>query len=172
MFCKSKLRKGLTKSGGLYVQRTTGLLNCQMDFMVWCCDIITSTCLNMFSMNWTSFPRILFMSDLLIFAALLLPKNRCNTPQTLLLTFLETDKCKQVSVQTRLWPSYVPQGFNRKRVAFQYWYFWLAVEALIREWRLFTFIYIWKLKKQRNTMCLNCLCLKKKSEHCSTFCFN
>ena len=132
-----------------------------MDFMVWCCDVITSTCLNMFSMNWTSFPRILFMSDLLIIAALLLPKNRCNTPQTPLLTFLETDKCKQVSVQTRLWPSYVPQGFNRKRVAFQYWYFWLAVEALIREWRLFTFIYIWKLKKQRNTTCLNCLCLKK-----------
>ena len=117
-FVKVSYEKVWRKAVGFYVQRTTGLLNCQMDFMVWCCDVITSTCLNMFSMNWTSFPRISFMSDLLIFAALLLPKNRCNTPQTSLLTFLETDKCKQVSVQTRLWPSYVPQGFNRKRVAF------------------------------------------------------
>ena len=31
---KIKLRKVLTKSGGLYVQRTTGLLNCQIDLMV------------------------------------------------------------------------------------------------------------------------------------------
>ena len=122
----------MRKAVSFYVQRTTGLLNCQMDFMVWCCDVITSTCLNMFGINCTSFPRILFMSDLSIFAALLLPKKRYNSPQTPLLTFLETDyvskylfkracNCRMYLkdlIETRLQLSYVPQGFNRKRVAF------------------------------------------------------
>ena len=49
-----------------------------------------STCLNMVSINETCFPRILFMGDLLIFVALLLPPKGYNSPQTPLLPNINT----------------------------------------------------------------------------------
>ena len=159
---------------GFYVQRTTGLLNCQMDFMVWCCDVITSTCLNMFSMNWTSFPRILFMSDLLIFAALLLPKNRCNTPQTPLHHYSRF--LKRINVSKYLFKRACDHRMYLKDLIEKGLHFLLIFLTCC--WGAYsgvTVIYFYLHLKTEETKKYNVSKLpmpKKKSEHCSTFCFN
>ena len=50
---KIKLQKALTKSGGLLCSKNNGLakLSNHVKWTLWCCDVITSPCLNMVSIN-------------------------------------------------------------------------------------------------------------------------
>ena len=64
------------------------LTKLSMDFMVWCCDVITSTCLNMFSINRTRFDSRTFINERFI--------NFCCPQKGIILLFSLQDDYRNI----------------------------------------------------------------------------